>query len=272
MSDKLIITVAPTGSLPKKSDTPYVPITPDEIAKDVRECYDLGASVVHIHARDKEGNNVHDFIRYVEIVEKIKKLCPKIIIQISTGGRASFDYESRSQGLKLNPESASLTTGSVNFGEMVYQNSPEIIEKLAREMKERRIKPELEIYDISMIQQAIELKNIGLINDPLYFHFVMGFKNCQPATYNQLTSLLNTIPRDSIWDISGVGMYQMFTVFSGISLGGHVRVGIEDNIYYKSGRLGKNFNFVERVARVARDFGREIASPDEARKILKINN
>jgi len=267
---KLIITVAPTGSIYTKSDTPYIPLTPSEIAKDVKECHDAGASIVHIHARDKSGNKTHDFVRYAETVEKIKELCPKMIIQISTGGRAGKDYDSRTQGLKLNPESASLTPGSVNFEEMVYQNAPDFIERLAKEMKERQIKPELEIYDINMIQQAIELKEKGLLKDPLFFNFIMGFKNCQPATFNQLAYLLNTIPKDSLWSITGVGKSQMFTIFQGVSLGGHVRVGLEDNIFYRNGRFGKNVHFVERTVKIAREFGREIASPDEARKILKI--
>lgn len=267
---KLIITVAPNGSLYTKEDTPYIPITPDEIAKDVKECYDAGASVVHIHARDKEGKTTHDFMRYVEIVDKIKELCPKIIIQTSTGGRAGPSYESRSQGLKLNPDCAALTTGSVNFEDIIYQNSPELIEKLAKEMKARNIKPEIEVYDISMITQAMELKRKGLIKEPMIFNFIMGYKNCQPATHNQLTSLLNTIPKDSIWSISGIGRDQMFSIFSGISLGGNVRVGLEDNINYSLGRLAKNVHFVERVVRLTKEFGREVATPDEARRILKI--
>ncbi|WP_326911043.1 3-keto-5-aminohexanoate cleavage protein [Sedimentibacter sp. MB31-C6] len=267
---KLIITVATTGSIYTKADTPHIPITAEEIANDVKECYNAGASVVHIHARDKDGRKTHDFMRYVEIVEKIKEVCPKIIIQLSTGGRAGLDYESRTQGLKLNPESAALTTGSVNFEEMVYQNSPKFIEKISKEMMKRNIKPEIEVYDISMIYKAIELKDKGLIRDPLYFNFILGFKNCQPATYNQLTSLLNAIPKNSIWDITGIGENQMFTVFSGISLGGHVRIGLEDNIYYKPDKLGKNVDFVERTAKLAKIYGRDIASPDEARRILKI--
>ncbi len=266
--EKLIITVAPVGSVPRKKDTKFVPITPDEIAEDSYQCYLAGAAVTHVHARDSQENTVHEIDIFQEIHDKIKEKAPNMIVQISTGGRAGLTYESRSKGLQLNPEMASLTTGSCNFPNMVYENSPELVDRMAEEMHIRDIKPELEIFDTSMIQPALDLYKNGKLKDPLYFNFVMGLKGGQPATVHQLTHLLTMIPKGAIWNISGVGRAQILTTFFGIALGGHVRVGLEDNIYYAKGRLASNVELVKRVVRLAGEFGREVASSDEARKIL----
>lgn len=268
---KIIITAALVGSLPTKKQTQYVPITPEEIAQDAKACYEAGAAVVHIHARDSQGNNTHDFAVFEEINRQIKRICPEVIVQISTGGRAGLGYESRSKGLALNPESASLTTGSVNFPTSVYENSPELVYKLAKDMHERRILAELEIFDTSMIAPAIELYEQGVLKAPLYFNFVMGMKNIQPANLSQLNLLLSMLPWECNWNISGVGKNQLWATYMGIALGGNVRVGIEDNIYYEKGKLGSNVDFVSRAVRIAKEFGRQPASPAEAREILGIN-
>lgn len=269
--EKLIITIAPVGSLPKKKDTPYVPITTDEIINDVLECYKAGASVAHIHARDENENSIHDIEIFKKIHDGIKEKAPDMIVQISTGGRAGLNYESRSKGLFVNPEMASLTTGSCNFPNSIYENSPKLIRDLLSEMNERNIKPELEIFDTSMIDQAIQLGKENLLEKPLYFNFVVGLKNCQPATVNQISYLINRIPEDSVWNISGVGKTQLLTTFLSIPLGGHVRVGLEDNIYYSKGKHAKNSDLVKRVVRLAKEYNREVATPDEARKILGLD-
>lgn len=262
---KIIITAALTGSIPQKKDTPYVPITPEEISQDAYECYKAGASIIHVHARDNEGKSVHDLEIFKEIHDKIKEKAPKVIVQISTGGRAGLTFDSRGKGLLLNPEMASLSTGSCNFPNMIYENSPELINKLAKEMKKRNIKPELEIFDTSMIEPAIELYEKNMLKKPLYFNFVMGLKNAQQANINQLSHLLNMIPNDSEWSISGVGKSQILTTYLGIALEGNVRVGLEDNIYYSTGKLATNVELVERVVRLANEYGRKAATPDEAR-------
>lgn len=267
---KLIITAAVVGSLPTKKDTQYVPITPDEIAQDALECYEAGATVIHVHARTDNGENTHDTEIFKEIHDKIKEKAPSLIVQISTGGRAGLGFESRNKGLFINPEMASLTTGSCNFPNMIYENSPELVRNLAEMMAERNIKPELEIFDTSMVTPALELYKQGVIKAPLYFNFIMGLKGAQDPTIAQLNYLLSLIPKDAEWNISGVGRHQMNTTFWGISLGGHVRVGLEDNIYYKKGVLAKNSDLVKRVVRIANEYGREIATADEAREILKI--
>lgn len=271
MSKKMIITAALVGSLPTKEQTPYVPITAEEIAQDAKACYQAGAAVVHVHARDAQGNNTHDFEVFKAINQRIKEVCPEIIVQISTGGRAGLGYESRSKGLALNPESASLTTGSVNFPTSVYENSPELVYKLAKDMYERNILPELEIFDTSMIAPAIELYEKGLLKAPMYFNFVMGMKNIQPANIGQLSLLLSMLPKDCNWNISGVGKNQIWTTYMGIALGGNVRVGLEDNIYLSKGKLGSNADFVARAAKLAHEYGRGVATPDEARAILGIS-
>lgn len=270
MSKKVIITAALVGSLPTKVQTAYVPITPEEIASDAQACYEAGAAVVHVHARDAQGNNTHDFEVFKAIHERIKEVCPQLIVQISTGGRAGLGYESRSKGLLLNPESASLTTGSVNFPTSIYENSPELVSKLAKDMHERNILPELEIFDTSMIAPAIELHEQGLLQAPMYFNFVMGMKNIQAANIGQLNLLLNMLPANCNWSISGVGRTQLWTTYMGIALGGNVRVGLEDNIYLSKGKLGSNTDFVARAVRLANEFGRGVATPDEAREILGI--
>ncbi|MFZ7132811.1 MAG: 3-keto-5-aminohexanoate cleavage protein [Eubacteriales bacterium] len=265
---KIIITSALVGSVPQKKDTPYVPITPEEISQDAYECFKVGASVVHVHARDKDGKSVHDLEIFREIHDKIKEKAPDLIVQISTGGRAGLTFDSRGKGLLINPEMASLSTGSCNFPKMVYENSPELIKDLAEEMKKRKIKPELEIFDTSMIQPALDLFENGLIKKPLYFNFVMGLKGAQSATVSQLSHLLSMIPEKAEWNISGVGKYQLLTTYLGIALGGHVRVGLEDNIYYSKGKLATNVQLVERAVRLAKEYGRDVATPSEAREIL----
>ncbi len=266
----LIVTAALVGSLPQKSQNEFVPITPDELAADARACYEAGAAVVHVHARKPNGENTHDAAIFKEIHDKIKVAAPELIVQISTGGRAGVDFEDRSQGLFFNPEMASLTTSSCNFATSVYENSPQCVESLAKLMLEKNIKPELEIFDTSMILAAKDLLQRGLLKEPLYFNFVMGLKGAQEADCMQLAHLISMLPEGSEWNISGVGRNQIVTTMLGIALGGHVRVGLEDNIYYSKGVPARNVDLVERVVRLAKEFGREIATPDEARKILHL--
>ncbi|SHJ88783.1 3-keto-5-aminohexanoate cleavage enzyme [Dethiosulfatibacter aminovorans DSM 17477] len=267
--EKLVITAALTGSLGMKEKTPHVPITPDEIAADALKCYKAGAAIVHVHARDPiTQKSVHTAEIFDEISKKIKKLCPELIVQISTGGRAGLSLESRLEAVQINPEMASFTTGSINFPDHIYINSPELIERLAIEMQKRDIKPEVEIFDTGMIPTAMELCERGILKGPLYFNFIMGMKNIQPTNFNQLTLLLNSIPKESPWNISGIGKHQLYTTYLGICLGGNVRVGLEDNLYYSRGVLASNEQLVARAARLSREYGRDVATPEEARKIL----
>ena len=268
--DKLIITVAVTGSLPTKRVTPHVPITPEEIVRDGIACEAVGASVIHLHARDPQDESpATDFAIFESICLGIQTKT-RLITQISTGGRAGMAYEQRCERLKLKPEMASLTTGSVNFPNSVYENSPGLIEALAADMQKFSIKPEMEIFDVSMISNATALLAKGLVAAPLHFDFVMGLKGAIPASVENLVHMRNTIPADATWTVAGVGKAQLAMTTHAILMDGHVRVGLEDNIYYRRGELATNAQLVERVVQLAGILGREIATPDEARQILNL--
>lgn len=265
---KLIICCALSGSLPTKEQNPHVPITPDEIVADALAVYKAGASIVHVHARDKNGKNCHDPEIFREIHTKLKAQAPELIVQLSTGGRAGQGFESRNACLYSNPEMASLCTGSTNFPVGIYANEMELVVKLAEMMKERHVKPEIEVFDTSMVGAAIELEKMGLIRKPLYFDFVMGSKNAQPTDLRHLGYLLSMLPEGSEWCASGIAANQVNTMLMAIAGGGHVRVGLEDNLYLRRGVKASNLELVERVVRVAHEVGREVATPAEARQML----
>jgi 3-keto-5-aminohexanoate cleavage enzyme len=268
---KLIITVAPTGSLPTKRMTPHVPITPAEIIETGVRCEALGASIYHIHARNPQDESASTEFELFEKIYSGLKARTDLILQISTGGRAGMQYAQRSERLKLRPEMASLTTGSVNFPDRVYQNSPDLIEALARDMLSYHIKPEMEIFDVSMVSNAVDLLSKNLALAPLHFNFVMGLRGALPASIENLVHLKNSIPADATWTVSGIGAAQLVMNTHAILMGGHVRVGLEDNIYYRRGELATNEQLVERIVRLSTELGRDIASPAEARKILYLN-
>jgi len=268
--EKLIITVAPTGSLPKRKNTPHVPITPAEIVETAVRCESAGASILHVHVRNPADESPSPNYELFEEVFTGLKAKTNLVIQISTGGRAGMAYEQRAERLKLQPEMASLTTGSVNFPNSVYENSPSLIEGLAKDMLQYGIKPEMEIFDTSMINNALELEKKGLAIKPLHFNFVMGLKGAIPASVENLVHLRSLIPAESTWNVSGIGPAQLVMNIHGLLMGGHVRVGLEDNIYYRRGELASNERLVERIVRLAEEFGRGIATPDEARNILNL--
>ncbi len=267
---KLIITVAPTGSVPTKKHTSHIPIRPDEIIQEGILCEKSGASIIHIHARNPVDETPStDFQIFKEIYQGLKRETD-LIIQISTGGRAGMEYEKRSERLSLEPEMASLTTGSVNFPSSVYANSPDLIKALATDMKTYNIKAEIEVFDVSMIQNGLNLVDQGLMAHPLHFNFVMGLKGAIPATIENLVHLKNSIPREATWTVSGIGASQLPMCVHAIAMGGHTRVGLEDCIYFRKDELASNKQLVVRIAQVSKIIGREIATPDEARKILHL--
>ena len=268
--EKLIITVAVTGSLPTKRITPHVPITPQEIVAEGVACEAAGASIIHIHARNPlDESPSTDTGLFAQICRGIREKT-NLIAQISTGGRAGTSYEQRCQRLQLRPEMASLTTGSVNFPDTVYENSPALIKALAVDMETYGIKPEMEIFDVSMISNAVALVDQGLVAAPLHFDFVMGLKGAIPATVENLVHLRSTIPLGSTWTVAGIGQAQLAMATHAILMGGHVRVGLEDNIYYRRGELATNVQLVERIVQLAAILGRDIATPADARGILNL--
>ena len=268
--DKLIITVAPIGSIPTKAMTPYVPVTPAEVIQDACDCCNAGASVVHIHARDKDQKPSHDYDFFSETVAGIRSRSD-LIIQISTGGRASQAQETRGRALAIEGvEMASLNTGSVNFPSSAYVNEPALIDHLARVMLDRGIKPEIECFDFSFISNGLDLLKKGLLKPPLHFNFVMGLKGALPYSLANYAHMMRTIPEGSTWNVSGIGPAQLPLALASMISGGHVRVGLEDNIYYSKGVLATNVQMVERIVRLAREQGREVATPAEARAILQL--
>lgn len=268
--EKLIITVAPTGSVPKKKNTPHVPITTAEIVETALRCEDAGAALIHVHVRNPADESPSaDYDLFREAYEGVR-VRTRLIVQISTGGRAGMSYEQRNRRLDLRPEMASLTTGSVNFPDSAYVNDPKTIESLAADMARLGVKPEMEIFDTSMITNAVALEQKGLAAAPLHFDFVLGLKGAITATVENLVHLKNALPRGSTWCVAGIGPAQLPMTTHAILMGGHVRVGLEDNIYFSRGRLASNETMVERAAQMSRMLGREVATPDEARRILHL--
>ncbi len=269
--EKLVITVALTGNVPTKAMNPHVPMTAEEIAQDVRRCADAGAVVFHVHARDENFRPTLDIARFKENVRRIKELAPEVILQLSTGARAGKDWEARANPVRLLPEMASFTTGSNNLPGIVYENSPQFIEFLAGVFKETGVKPEIEVFETGMIHNALYLQRKGLIDPPLHFDFVLGAPGSMPGSIKNLLFLSESIPPGSTWSVAGIGKAEIPLATAAIVMGGHVRVGLEDNLFMPDGSPATNPRLVEKVVRIARETGREIATPDEARRILSLD-
>lgn len=273
--EKLIIVVAPVGAEVTRKDNPNLPLTAEEIAREVKCCEEAGASVVHLHVRDRQGNPTQDAVYFREAIDAIKAAGCNIIIQVSTGGAVGMADIERLQSIYSHKsvEMASLTTGTVNFGDDVFLNPPKQIEKFAAAMAETDIKPELECFDAGAINNALTLLKKGLIKEPLHFDFVMGVPGGIPGNIRDLVYMVESLPPGATWQTAGIGRFQLPLAMCAIVMGGHVRVGFEDNIYYARGRLAKsNAELVERIARVAGEAGREVATPNEARKILGLRS
>lgn len=265
---KVIITAALTGAEVTKDLQPALPVTPDEIAAEALLCYQAGASIVHVHARDAEGNPTQDYAVYKEIIDKIAALCP-IIVQPSTGGATWHTPEQRLQPVDLCPEMATLSAGTCNFGPEVFMNTEENIEIFALKMKAKGVKPEIEVFERGMITNALKLVKKGVLEMPLHFDFVLGVPGACPGEAEDLLHMVRSIPEGCTWTVAGVGRYETPLALMAIAMGGHVRVGFEDNIYYNKGELAtSNAQLVARVARIAVEAGRGVATPDEARQIL----
>jgi 3-keto-5-aminohexanoate cleavage enzyme len=274
-SNKVIITVAQTGALVNKKLNPGVPEQPDEIATSAYDCYNEGVAIVHIHARDKEGKTTGSADIFRDIHEKIRKKC-NVVIQDSTGGGANLTIEQRTECLEALPEMASLNMGTMvrTIGEgagTVWMNSRADIESFVKRMIQFGVKPEMEIYNLAMMQEAEILIEKGLIQKPYYMDLILGmqYQGALPGRVELFQTYLQNVPPDTIFNSLGVGPAQISVATMGMIFGGCVRVGLEDNIYYKKGELAKNnAQLVARVVRVARELGKEPATPDEARQIL----
>ncbi len=269
--DKLIITAALTGAEVTRENNPNLPIAPAEIAAAAYDCCQVGASIVHLHVRNEDETSTQSAEVYKETIDLIKNKC-NVIIQVSTGGAVGMSAEERLQPVFLKPEMATLSTGSVNFGDDVFLNPPAYLEEFAKTMQEQGVKPEIEAFDVGMINNALQLVKKGLLSEPLHFDFVMGVSGGIPGTVKNLLHLAESIPPGNTWTVAGMGRTELPLGTAAIIMGGHVRVGFEDNIYYTKGVLAEsNAQLVERIARVAKIHSRPVASPDEARQILNLN-
>jgi len=266
-----IITVAITGSVPKKIDNPTIPITVSEQIESTRMCYDAGASLVHLHVRNEDESPSSDVNKFKELLAGIKESCPNMIIQFSTGGRGR-SHEERGQMLYLKPDMASLATGSVNFPTSIYENPPSLINDLAHSMLNNSIKPEVEIFDLAMLYNAFELVKSGLLIEPVHVQFVFGIRNALPAKKDILKFQINELKKylpQSTWTAAGLGKSQLIVNEWSLELGGHCRTGLEDNIKFDKTRLANgNEELVERLALLSKKFNRPVATPTEAREIL----
>lgn len=270
--DKLIITTAICGAEVTKELNPNVPYTIDEIAKEAESAYRAGASIIHLHVREDNGTSTQNIDRFKVCIEEIKNRCPDVIIQPSTGGAVSMSNKERLQPIYLEPppEMATLDCGTCNFGgDEIFINTENTIIEFAKKMNERDIKPELECFDKSMVDMALKLHDKGYIKDPMHFNFVLGVNGGIKASARDLTFLVESIPKDSTYSVCAIGRHEFPMVTLSIIMGGHARVGFEDNVYLSKGVLAKsNGELVEKVVRISRELGRDITTPMEARKIL----
>lgn len=266
--EPLIITVAPVGAEATRAQNPALPLTPGEIAASVYEAYQEGATIAHLHARDVNGDATQDARVYAEIIAEVTARCD-IIIQVSTGGAVGMTRQERAGPLALRPEMATLTTGTVNFGDGVFYNSERDIQYFATEMIRLGIKPEIEIFEVGMIENAMRLVREGILALPLHFDFVMGVPGGIGGSPAHLLHLIHSLPPRCSWTVAGIGRHELPLAVMAVILGGHVRVGMEDNLYYSRGVLASsNAQLVARVVRIARELGRPVASPAQARAIL----
>jgi len=276
LKDKVIITVAPTGSIPTRKDSPYLPVTAEEVAEETKRSFDAGAGVVHLHARNPDtGEPTSDLEVFRAYLEQIRKRCP-IITQITTGGGATtlgLGPEARLKAVEeLRPDSASLNAGSMNFGRKLFPNPPEVMELFAQRMKELKVKPEFEVYDLGMIANALQwVIKPGLADAPYRFSFVMGVMGGIPATLRNLAILIDDLPENSTWQVIGIGKHQLSLGAAGVAAGGGLRVGFEDNLYLRKGVLAKsNAELVEAAVKIIEAMGKQVASVKEAREIIGV--
>lgn len=267
--EKLVITVALDGAEVTKAQTPHLPVTPAELGADAERVRQAGAAMVHVHGRLPDGTSTQSREVYAEIIREIRARTD-IIIQVSTGGAVGMTAAERLEPVFLRPEMASLTGGTVNFGRGVFYNSPEMIEEFARTMVAEGVVPEIECFDLGHISNALALVKQGILSLPLHFDLVMGVPGGIAPTIRNLVHMAESVPEGCTWSVAGIGRAQLPLANAAMLLGGHVRVGLEDNIYYTKGVLASNEMLVARVVRLARELGREVATPDEARRILRL--
>ena len=270
--DKLIITAAICGAEVTKDQNPNVPYTVEEIVREAKSAYDAGAAVVHVHVREDDGTPTQSRERFRVCMDAIKAAIPDVILIPSTGGAVGMTAEERLQPTELFPEMATLDCGTCDFGDDVFENTMPTMRAFGKRMLENNIKPEYECFEMGHLDTILKMAKKGQVpGDPMQFNFVLGVPGCTPATVKNLCWLVDAIPAGSTWTATGVGRSAFQLAAPTIVMGGNVRVGFEDNIYLSRGVLARsNGELVEKVVRLSRELGREIASPAEAREILSL--
>jgi len=273
MTTPAIITVAITGAVPTKKDNPAVPVVPEEQIVSAVEAFDAGATVCHVHVRDDQQRPSSDPQRYAAVRDGIRDARPAMVVQLSTGGRGR-SIDERFSCLDLQPEMASLSTGSVNFPDRIYDNPPQVVEDAAKRMLELKIKPEIEVFDLAMLYNAAGLLRRELLAPPPHIQLVMGIKNALPVRESLVdffVSELSELMPEATWSCIGTGRFQLDANRWALTRGGHVRTGLEDNIYYKKGRLAQsNAELVARAVDICPEYDRHPASPEETRTLLHL--
>jgi 3-keto-5-aminohexanoate cleavage enzyme len=271
MTQPVIITVAITGAVPRKADNPAVPVTPAEQIESTHEAYEAGASLVHIHVRNADESPGSDPEKFAQVQEGVRKHCPGMIIQFSTGGRGR-ELAARGAMLGLKPDMASLATGSVNFPASIYENPPDFVEGLAKTMLDNDIKPEIEVFDLAMLYNAANLVKKGLLKNPPHVQFVLGIANALPvrrSVFDFLRSELNEVLPGATWVAAGTSRHQFEVNQWCLEAGGHCRTGLEDNLRFDPTRLAaSNAELVKKIVDVCDRYGRRPATVVEAREIL----
>jgi 3-keto-5-aminohexanoate cleavage enzyme len=273
MGQPVMITAAVTGSITSAKQTPYVPLTVEQIVEAAVESWRSGAAIIHLHARDETGTPTQDSAIYRTLVERIRERGCEAILNLSTGsagGRAELDE--RLVCIELRPEMATLDCGSINFGDdRVFSNPFSFLKRAAERMQELEIAVEIETFDSGMIQNGLRLIREGLIRGPGIWQLCLGVPGGAPPDLQTIAHLLGRLPQGAIWSTLGVGRHQLEVNVLSLLYGGHVRTGLEDNVYYRRGELARsNVQLVERIVRLADEFGRPVASPEEARRLLGV--
>jgi len=267
--EPLIVTVAPVGAELTPDHTPHLAVTPAQLGDVARAVRAAGASMIHVHCRNDDGTNTHDVARFRAASEAIRKQSD-LIVQFSTGGAIGMTPAERAAPLELRPDMATLTCGTVNFGDDIFENSFPIMRGILDAMKRFGVRPALEIFDRGHLANARLLEKQGHLELPQHVEFVLGVPGGLDATVDNLVDCVRALPIGSTWSVAGIGRMQLPLAVTAIAMGGHVRVGLEDNIYYSKGRLATNDELVARVVRIATEMGRPIATAAQAREILKL--
>ena len=273
----LILTAAITGAETTRKDQPNLPITPEEQAKDAKACFEAGARVVHLHVREDDGSPTQRMERFSESIAAIRKAVPEMIIQISTGGAVGEPFEKRLAPLSLKPEMGTLNAGTLNFGDSVFINHPLDIVRLAEAFKEYGVVPEVEVYESGMIDIVAKLVKAGnIVHTPLHMQFVLGVPGCMSGKPKNLLYMIEHLKEEiptATWAVAGIGRWHLPTAMVALVSGGHIRCGFEDNIFYHKGIVAdSNAQLIARIARIAKEIGRPIATPAQAREILALPN